>query len=128
MMSNRLLIASCVLSMAASAALATPQSPGMAVVRDADTGELRAATGAEIRALQGPQSKTATPVETPQAVTRPDGTRSARLGERGMVYSTVTRAPDGSMTQRCIEGESAAVHAAHSQAKAPQHKEPAHDR
>jgi len=109
-------------AVAAPAASADPGQQGMAVVRDPQTGQLRAPTGAELRAMleANRNARQAQPQAAPaQAPTRrPDGVRAATLGERGMVYSVVRRGPDGSLKRQCIEGEAAAVHAAH---HAPQH-------
>ncbi len=130
-MLNRMLKSGCalaVLSMLAGTAPAAPQTEGMAVVRDADTGQLRAATGAEIRALQGPQQRRQSLSPQAKPTVRADGTRSALVGERGMVYSTVTRAADGTLVQRCAEGETAAAHATHQNASVPQNKEQANER
>jgi hypothetical protein len=49
--------------------------------------------------------------ETPIAVTRTDGVRQVRLGDRGMVYSVVKRDADGKLVQQCVEGEHAAQEA-----------------
>jgi hypothetical protein len=56
---------------------------------------------------------------------RPDGTRSLKLGERGMVYSVVTRAPDGTIAEQCVHGAGAADHAVN--AVPPSSKEPGHE-
>ena len=81
----------------------------MVVVRDPQTGELRAPTTTELRALRAVQR----PVQTEQAVpagsvVRPDGTRSLKLGERGMTYATVTRGADGKLVEHCVAGASPA--------------------
>jgi hypothetical protein len=112
----------------------TPQSgmaqSGMVVVRDHQTGELRAPTAAESRALapQGPSAgisaKAAAPA--PALVTHPGGARQVRLGERSLVYSVVTRAPDGRLAEQCVQGEAAADKAVHAPASAQQ-KEHSHD-
>lgn len=118
-MLSKTLISCCALAVLSTAAVAAEQSASMAVVRDKQTGQLRPATAAELRAMHGnlPQAQAVRPA--PQVTVRPDGTRSALLGERGMVYSVVGRAPDGKLVQRCVEGESAAIHAAHGDAATP---------
>jgi hypothetical protein len=82
----------------------------MVVVRDAQTGQLRNATPAEVKALRAQQLRRglAAP-EAPSPVTiRRDGTMQKRLGERGMVYSVVTRNADGKLDTQCVTGEDAA--------------------
>jgi hypothetical protein len=88
---------------------------GMTVVRDPATGQLRAPTAAELRALQqaSGQARRTGPDQARPPTVRPDGVKAATLGERGMVYSVITRAPDGSLHQHCVEGEGAAAHTAH---------------
>ncbi|HEX8614620.1 MAG TPA: hypothetical protein VF800_25350 [Telluria sp.] len=115
-MLSKTLITCCALAAITTAAVAAEQSAGMAVVRDKQTGQLRPATAAELRAMQGnlPQPQVARP--RPQVSVRADGTHGALLGERGMVYSVVARTPEGKLVQRCVEGESAALHATHQDA------------
>jgi len=105
-MSSKLMIAAwtiATLALPSSAALA---QEGMTVVRDADSGKLRAPTAAELRALQAqdPQRQQQLAKPRPQSALRADGTRALELGERGMVYSVATRAADGSVTRRCVQG------------------------
>lgn len=93
------LIISCALLAAASGALA---QEGSTVARDATTGKLRAPTAAELRELRNAAPRQPQLAEPrPQSSVRPDGTRSLRLGERGLIYSTVQRSPDGTLTRRC---------------------------
>lgn len=115
-MLSKTLINCCALAVLSTAAVAAQHADGMAVVRDKQTGQLRPATAAELRAMQGnlPQPQAA-PAQT-QASVRADGTRSALLGQRGVVYSVLARTPDGKLVQRCLEGESAAQHAIHQHA------------
>ena len=90
----------------ALAALALPaiaQESGMTVSRDPATGALRAPTASELRALQSRMPQPAAGRPAP-AVVRPDGSRIAEVGERGMVYSTATRSADGRLSHKCIEG------------------------
>ncbi|NHZ43362.1 post-PEP-CTERM-1 domain-containing protein [Massilia aquatica] len=118
-MLSKTLISCCALAVISTAAVAAEQSAGMAVVRDKQTGQLRPATAAELRAMQGklPQPHMVRP--QPQVSVRADGTHGALLGERGMVYSVVSRTPDGKLVQRCVEGEDAAQHAAHQDVATP---------
>lgn len=90
-----------------------PAQQGMVVVRDADTGELRAPTADEARALH-PRTNTSAAdaaAPAPKMVTGPGGRRSVQLGERGMVYSVVTRGADGKLEEQCVHGAHAADHA-----------------
>ena len=105
----------------------TAQS-GMVVVRDPQTGELRAPTAAESRALapQGPSASITAKATPPAAVTHPGGARQVRLGERSLVYSVVTRGPDGKLAEQCVQGAAAADKAVHAPASA-QPKEHSHD-
>ncbi len=99
---------------AAVSAAGAPAQPGMTVVRDAATGKLRAPTAAELRALRnesGQAQRAAADSARPPTV-RADGVKAATLGERGMVYSVITRGPDGKLHEHCVEGEAAANHTA----------------
>jgi hypothetical protein len=86
---------------------AQEQQKGMVVVRDAQTGQLRTPTAAEIRALS-PATPSMGPASQPAMVTHPGGARQVRLGERGLVYSVVTRGADGKLAGHCVEGAAAA--------------------
>jgi hypothetical protein len=91
-----------------STAVAQEQQ-GMVVVRDAQTGQLRAPTPAEMRALvPATRSSSMSAPAQPALVTHPDGRRQVRLGERGMVYSVVTRGADGKLSGQCVQGKAAA--------------------
>ena len=100
---------------------------GMTVARDAQTGALRAPTAAESRALtaQGASAGIAAKA-APTMVTHPGGSRQVQLGERGLVYSVVTRGADGKLAEQCVQGEKAAEKAVHAPASAQQ-KEHHHD-
>ena len=103
------------------------QASGMVAVRDAQTGNMRAPTAAELRALASAPGATAaqgTPAAQSASV-RADGTRSVKLGERGMVYSVVTRAPDGTLAEQCVHGAGAADHAVNT--ATPSTKGPGHE-
>lgn len=89
------------------------QASGMVAVRDAQTGNMRAPTAAELRALSSGPGQTwaqGTPQAQPATV-RADGTRSIKLGERGLVYSVVTREPGGKLAEQCVQGADAAERA-----------------
>jgi len=86
---------------------------GMVVVRDAQTGQLRAPTAAESRALAPKTTSAMTAPARPSMVTHASGARQVRLGERGLVYSVVTRDADGKLSDECVRGEEAAEHAVH---------------
>ena len=91
----------------------------MVVVRDAQTGQLRAPTAAEARALApAPSASAAMRAAPPAVVTHPDGGRQVKLGERGLVYTVVTRGSDGKLDDRCVQGAAAAEKALHSPAPA----------
>lgn len=102
---------------------ASAQDPqGMVVVRDAQTGQLRAPTAAESRALAPKATTLMAAPARPSMVTHPGGARQVKLGERGLVYSVVTRDGDGKLSDQCVHGEAAAdqavlghQHAQHSQ-------------
>ena len=93
---------------ASTAASSPGGAQGLTVVRDAETGRLRAPTPDEMRALQrtGPAALAAPP--QPTMITGTDGRRHVQLGERGLVYSVVTRSPDGKLDQQCVHGAAAA--------------------
>jgi hypothetical protein len=119
-------LAAAVLSIGAIPALA--QDASSVIVRDPQSGELRAPTAAELRALQGPQRPTPTAQGAPAvSVVRPDGTRSRKLGERGMTYTRVTRDADGKMVEQCFHGTGAPDALDASAAPATSGKEHGHD-
>lgn len=80
---------------------------GMVVTRDPQTGQLRAPTPAEMKELNGQPRLLAAPTQHTQ-VARPDTTRQVRLGDKGQVYSVVTREPNGQLQGQCVQGERAA--------------------
>lgn len=94
-------------------ASAQEQQQGMVVVRDAQTGQLRAPTPAESRALAPKATPSMTAPSQPSMVTHPGGARAVRLGERGLVYSVVTRDANGKLAEQCVHGEDAAGQAVH---------------
>jgi len=105
----------------------TAQS-GMIVVRDAQTGQLRAPTAAEARALSPSPAMSAAMRATPPAlVAHPGGSKQVKLGERGLVYSVVTRGADGKLHDQCVQGAAAAEKAVHAPASAAHHEEHRHD-
>lgn len=89
---------------------------GMVVVRDAQTGQLRAPTAAESRALAPKSTAAMAAPARPAMVTHPSGARQVRLGERGLVYSVVTRDGNGKLSDECVHGAQAAEHAVHEHA------------
>lgn len=104
------------------------QQQGMVVVRDAQSGQLRAPTPAEIRALAPPPAAAQMNAPSqPALVTHPGGSRQVRLGERGLVYSVVTRGADGKLAEQCVHGAAAADKAVNASANpaapAAPHKE-----
>lgn len=121
-----------ILPCAAACALPPPaaaqEQAGMVVVRDALTGQLRTPTAAEIRALAPPPGTVALqPSSQPALITHPSGARQVRLGERGLVYSVVTRDADGKLHDQCVQGAAAADKAVHAPASAAQHQEASHE-
>ncbi len=107
------LVAAGAMAMLWAQAAQAQQESGMVAVRDAQTGNMRAPTATELRALRGvagPATAQGTPQAQPATV-RADGTRSIKLGERGMVYSVVTRDPGGKLAEQCVQGADAAERA-----------------
>jgi hypothetical protein len=104
------LLAAGALSVAAAAS--AEQEEGMVVVRDARTGLLRNATPAEVKALRAQDVQRGLARRQPappSAVTvRENGTRQKHLGERGLVYSVVTRDAGGKLAVQEVKGEDAA--------------------
>lgn len=92
---------------------AQEQQQGMVVVRDAQTGQLRAPTPAEARALAPKATSAMTAQGKPSMVTHASGARQVHLGERGLVYSVVTRDADGKLAEQCVHGADAADRAVH---------------
>ncbi|MET3133025.1 hypothetical protein AAKU55_003307 [Oxalobacteraceae bacterium GrIS 1.11] len=92
----------------APAASAAEQA--MVVVRDAASGQLRAPTATEFKALQAldTQRKASQKSSAPQLNRKADGTRQAHLGDQAMVYSVISRDPDGRTHERCVSGAAAA--------------------
>jgi hypothetical protein len=85
---------------------------GMVVVKDPQTGKMRAPTAEELRALRAKTPKSAAAVTgapaAPKTLTRRDGARGVRLGEKTLVYDVVTRGEDGKLSEQCVQGEDAA--------------------
>ena len=121
-------------AMLALAALSLPPPAGAAgqegvvVVRDRETGQMRAPTPAELRALRAQQKALAPPPAIAPSVQRPDGTRHLHLGERGMVYSVLTRDAAGKHVIGCTGGEHAARAAIDQPAPGAAIREHGHDR
>jgi len=122
----------CLLTLFSMHARAAGQE-GMVVVRDPQTGRMRAPTADELKALraQTPASASLRAGQAPRAVSRPDGAHGVRLGERHLVYDVVTRAADGTLTRRCVDGEAGVARALDGTGAAGQHshdEENAHER
>jgi hypothetical protein len=92
------------------AAAEPDRQEGMVVVRDAQTGQLRNPTPSEVKALRAQQTRRglAEPDAASTVTIRRNGTMQKHLGERGMVYSVVTRGADGKLGMQCVNGEDAA--------------------
>ncbi len=109
-----LLSASC-LAGAVPALCAEPPAQGVTVVRDAQTGQLRAPTAEEFKVLQEQAARQAAqsgrnePDTASIVVIHPNGARSVRLGERGMVYATATRDANGQVHTDCVQGKAGAA-------------------
>lgn len=100
------LAALCVLAAFSMHARAAGQE-GMVVVRDPQTGQLRAPTADELKELRARAPATAglAAPRTQGTMSRRDGSRGVRLGEKSMVYEVVTRGPDGKLTSECVQGQ-----------------------
>ncbi|MES2757088.1 MAG: hypothetical protein V4693_06910 [Pseudomonadota bacterium] len=109
------------LAAALGAPAAAGQQEGVVVVRDPLTGKLRNATPAEARRLHA-QSTARGMVKpegaAPDVTIRKNGTIQKHLGERGLVYSVVTRDAAGKLDTQCVHGEEAANAALKRQAPA----------
>jgi hypothetical protein len=107
-----------------------PGQEGMVVVRDPQTGKMRAPTPEELRALRAkappPAAALAGAPQQPKTLTRRDGARGVRLGEKTLVYDVVTRGEDGKLSSQCVQGEAAAQDALQHPANA-EHKEHRHE-
>jgi hypothetical protein len=131
-MSNEKLIAALPLAAVFAAAVLqmAPASgagqEGMVVVRDPQTGQLRTPTAAEMQALAAQRPAMLAPPAPPKVIQRADGSRQARVGEKGMVYAVVTRDAGGQLAQQCVQGEAAAS-AALARPAAVQHEEHRHE-
>jgi hypothetical protein len=126
------LAALCVLAsvtMHAKAQQVQDRQEGMVVVRDPQTGKMRAPTPEELRALRAKTpagaSLTAPPREQ-KALSRRDGARGVRLGEKTLVYDVVTRGEDGKLHSQCVQGDDDASAALQHPANA-EHKEHRHE-
>lgn len=106
---------------ALGAPAAAGDQEGVVVVRDPLTGKFRNATPAEARRLHAqpvaPGMAKRDPAQ-PDVTIRKNGTLQKHLGERGMVYSVVTRGADGKLDADCVHGEAAADAALKRQAPA----------
>jgi hypothetical protein len=100
------------------------------VVRDPQTGKMRAPTPQELRELRAKAPPSAAALSsTPQpnrTLSRRDGARGVRLGEKSLVYDVVTRGEDGKLSSQCVHGDAAAEDALQHPANA-EHKEHSHE-
>ena len=98
------------------------QAESMVVARDASTGLLRNATPAEVKALRAQDVQPGVAgAQPPAAVTmRVNGTRQKLIGERGQVYTIVSRDVNGKLTAQEAIGENAADAALAAPANHPQ--------
>jgi hypothetical protein len=129
MLTLTMLAALCVLASLSMHARAQETREGMVVVRDPQTGKMRAPTPEELRELRAkapPAAAMAGAAQQNRALSRRDGARGVRLGERTMVYEVVTRGEDGRLSSRCVQGEAAADAALQHPAAAP-NKEDRHE-
>ncbi|CAH0259467.1 hypothetical protein SRABI118_03177 [Massilia sp. Bi118] len=133
MMTLSMLAALCVLaslSMHAKAQERKEAREGMVVVRDPQTGKMRAPTPEELRQLRAKAPPSAAAIAgAPQEgkqLSRRDGARGVRLGEKTLVYDVVTRGADGKLSEQCVQGEAAAQEAMQHPTNA-EHKEHRHE-
>jgi hypothetical protein len=102
----------------------------MVVVKDPVTGQKRAATPQELRELRAkapaPAAGLSSVPRENKTLSRRDGARGVRLGEKSLVYDVVTRGEDGKLSSHCVQGEDAAQHALQHPANAEQ-KEHRHE-
>jgi hypothetical protein len=130
MMTLTMLAALCVLASVTMHAKAQDEQKGMVVVRDPQTGKMRAPTPEELRALRAKTPPSAASLtgapSAPQNLTRRDGAKGVRLGEKTLVYDVVTRGEDGKLSSQCVQGEDAAKDAMQHPANA-EHKEHRHE-
>jgi hypothetical protein len=130
MMTLTMLAALCVLASVTMHAKAQDDQKGMVVVRDPQTGKMRAPTPEELRALRAkappPAASLNGTTSAPQNLTRRDGAKGVRLGEKTLVYDVVTRGEDGKLSSQCVHGEDAAREAMQHPANAEQ-KEHRHE-
>jgi hypothetical protein len=130
MMTLSMLAALCVLASLSMHAKAQERKEGMVVVRDPQTGKMRAPTPEELRQLRAKTPPSAAAMAgAPQenkVLTRRDGARGVRLGEKTLVYDVVTRGADGKLSEQCVQGADNAQEAMQHPANA-EHKEHRHE-
>jgi hypothetical protein len=130
MMTLTMLAALCVLASVTMHAKAQEAGKGMVVVRDPQTGKMRAPTPEELRVLRAKAPPSAAALsgapQQPKSLTRRDGARGVRLGEKSLVYDVVTRGADGKLSSQCVQGDAAAADALQHPANA-EHKEHNHE-
>jgi hypothetical protein len=112
MLTLTMLAALCVLASLSMHAKAQEAGEGMVVVRDPQTGKMRAPTPEELRELRAKAPPSAAAMagaaQQNKALSRRDGARGVRLGEKTMVYEVVTRGEDGKLSRHCVQGGAAA--------------------
>jgi hypothetical protein len=111
MLTLTMLAVLCVLASLSMHARAWETKEGMVVVRDPQTGKMRAPTPEELRELRAmapPSTAAMAGAAQNKPLSRRDGARGVRLGEKTMVYEVVTRGADGTLSSRCVQGEAAA--------------------
>jgi hypothetical protein len=127
MLAAMIVLASLTMHAKAQSKAAASGQEGMVVVRDPQTGKMRAPTPEELRALRAkaPSAAITSAPRELKSLTRRDGARGVRLGEKTLVYEVVTRGEDGKLSSQCVQGEDAAGHALHSDNA--EHKEHRHE-
>jgi hypothetical protein len=110
MLTLTMLAALYVLASLSMHAKAQESKEGMVVVRDPQTGKMRAPTPEELRELRAkaPPPAGMAGAQQNKPLSRSDGARGVRLGEKTMVYEVVTRGEDGKLSSRCVQGAAAA--------------------
>lgn len=117
-------------AIAAAALMAATSAHASKVVKDAQTGQLRAPNAEEIAAEQAAaksaMSRTVaqprgllTGKVSPAAIVKADGTIFQEMDESTLMYSTVTRNADGSLSFDCVEGKESADAIVAGKKKAP---------
>lgn len=86
-----------------------PAKGGMVVVVDPATGQIKAPTPAEIGTAIGPSPQADTlPIALP-TIQGPGGAIGLKLPDSSLMYTVVTRTPEGKLASDCVQGDQAAV-------------------